>query len=55
MIAGGVQGLLGLGSGTCIMAVLLSTPINITSATATSGYQILFIGLAALVEGFIDG
>lgn len=47
-LAGIVQGILGVGSGSCIMAVLLMTPINTTSASATSGYQILFIGLAAL-------
>lgn len=52
--AGLVQGVLGLGAGSCIMAFLLMTPINTTSASATSAYQILFIGSAALVEGFIN-
>ena len=46
--AGLIQGVLGVGSGTCIMATLLHLSINSTSASATSGYQILFIGLASL-------
>ena len=54
-IAGLTQGILGVGAGTCMMAVLLSTSINTISGTATSGYQILFIGTSALIEGFIDG
>jgi len=55
LIAGLVQGVLGVGSGSCIMAFLLMTPINTQAASATSGYQVLFIGLAALVQGFING
>jgi hypothetical protein len=37
------------------MATLLHLSINSTSASATSGYQVLFIGLAALSQGFING
>jgi uncharacterized membrane protein len=37
------------------MAALLHFPISPRAASATSGYQILFIGLASLVEGFING
>jgi uncharacterized membrane protein YfcA len=47
--AGFTQGVLGVGSGTVVMAALLSFPINPRSASATSGYQILFIGFASLV------
>ena len=55
ILAGLVQGILGLGSGSCMMIFLLTTSINTASASATTGYQILFIGLAALIEGFING
>ncbi len=55
LLAGLVQGILGLGSGSCMMTFLLSTPINAISASATTGYQVLFIGLSALIEGFING
>ncbi len=37
------------------MTFLLTTSINTTSASATTGYQVLFIGMAALIEGFING
>lgn len=47
--AGLAQGILGLGSGTVVMATLLRFPINPRSASATSGYQILFNGLGSLV------
>jgi uncharacterized membrane protein YfcA len=53
--AGAIQGLLGMGCGTCIMMVLLSFPIASTSASATSGYQILFTGAASLLEYYING
>lgn len=46
--AGTIQGLLGMGCGTCIMMVLLSFPMVSTSASATSGYQIFFTGAASL-------
>ncbi len=55
LLAGCVQGILGLGSGSCMMIFLLTTSINAASASATTGYQVLFIGLAALMEGFING
>jgi uncharacterized membrane protein YfcA len=53
--AGFVQGCLGVGSGIFIMAVTMSLPITPAAAIATSGYQILFIGAASLVQGFING
>ena len=53
--AGTIQGLLGMGCGTCIMIVLLSFPIASTSASATSGYQVLFTGSASLLEYYING
>lgn len=49
MAAGFVQGILGVGSGTFIMAVLLSYKIDPRVASATSGYQIFFIGAASFV------
>lgn len=54
-LAGLIQGILGVGSGSTMMSFLLTTPINTTSASATTGYQVLFIGMAALIEGFING
>jgi uncharacterized membrane protein YfcA len=54
-LAGLVQGILGLGSGSCMMSFLLTKPINASAASATAGYQVLFIGLAALIQGFING
>lgn len=53
--AGSIQGLLGMGCGTCIMIVLLTFPIASNSASATSGYQILFTGAASLIEYYING
>jgi hypothetical protein len=38
-----------------MMVFILSRPISAISASATVGYQVLFIGLAALTEGFING
>lgn len=55
MLAGLVQGILGLGSGSTMMIFFFMTPINTSSASATTGYQVLFIGLSALIEGFING
>ncbi len=37
------------------MMVLLSFPIASVSASATSGYQILFTGSASLVEYYLNG
>ena len=47
LMAGLVQGILGVGSGTFIMLVLLSYNIDPRVASATSGYQIFFIGSAS--------
>ena len=54
-VAGLVQGILGMGCGTCIMLVLLSMEMDSTAASATSGYQILFTGSASLLEFYING
>lgn len=54
-MAGLAQGILGVGSGSCMMVFLLRKNLNAQSASATAGYQVLFIGLAALIEGFING
>lgn len=51
--AGLVQGILGVGSGTFIMGVFLTFNLNPRVASATSGYQIFFIGAASFTEGFI--
>lgn len=48
--AGFVQGTLGVGAGTFLMAVLLASPLNPRVAAATSGYQLLFTGSAALTQ-----
>lgn len=48
--AGFVQGTLGVGAGTFLMAVLFTTALNPRAASATSGYQILFTGSAALTQ-----
>lgn len=54
LIAGLVQGILGMGCGTCIMLVLLTLNMDSTAASATSGYQILFTGSASLLEFYIN-
>lgn len=54
LIAGLVQGILGMGCGTCIMLVLLTLQMDSTAASATSGYQILFTGSASLLEFYIN-
>jgi uncharacterized membrane protein YfcA len=43
-MGGTAQGILGMGSGNCIMIVLYSFSINPRVVSATSGYQILFTG-----------
>ena len=53
--AGLVQGILGVGSGTFIMGVLLAYDLDTRVASATSGYQIFFIGAASFIETFING
>ena len=53
--AGLVQGILGVGSGTFIMGVLLAYDLDPRVASATSGYQIFFIGAASFIETFING
>ena len=55
LTAGLIQGMLGMGCGTCIMMVLLAYPIASTAASATSGYQILFTGSASLLEYYLNG
>lgn len=55
LIAGFIQGTLGLGGGTCIMMILLSFNLDTTVASATSGYQILFTGAASLLEFILNG
>ncbi len=52
--AGLVQGTLGVGAGTFLMAVLLASPLHPRVAAATSGYQLLFTGSAALSQQFIN-
>lgn len=54
LCAGLVQGILGVGSGTFIMGVLLSFNLDTRVASATSGYQIFFIGAASFLETFIN-
>ena len=53
--AGLIQGILGVGSGTFIMGVLLGYNLDPRVASATSGYQIFFIGAASFIETFING
>ena len=53
--AGLVQGILGVGSGTFIMGVFLAFNLDPRVASATSGYQIFFVGAASFLEGFITG
>lgn len=55
LLSGFVQGTLGMGGGTFTMMVLLSFHLESTAASATSGYQILFTGLASLSEYYING
>lgn len=47
--AGVSQGILGAGSGTFLMGTFMAVNLNPKVAAATSGYQILFIGLATFV------
>lgn len=54
LCAGLVQGILGVGSGTFIMGVLLAYNLDTRVASATSGYQIFFIGAASFIESFIN-
>lgn len=51
--AGLAQGILGVGSGTFIMGVFMAINLHPRVAAATSSYQILFVGAAAFIEGFI--
>lgn len=47
--AGLVQGILGVGSGTFIMGTFMALNLHPKVAAATSGYQILFIGMATFI------
>ena len=49
LLAGFVQGILGVGSGTVVMLVLLTYNFDARVASATSGFQIFFIGAASFV------
>jgi hypothetical protein len=55
LAAGFVQGVLGVGCGTCIVMALLAFSMNTTAASATSAYQILFTGGASLLEFYLNG
>lgn len=54
-MGGTAQGILGMGSGNCIMIVLYSFSINPRVVSATSGYQILFTGAGSLLAYYING
>lgn len=47
--AGLVQGMFGVGSGTFTMAIFLSYNLDPRVASATSGYQIFFIGTGSFI------
>jgi len=61
LIAGGgffggfLQGIVGVGSGNCMVASMLTVGINAKVTSATSGYQIVFIGLSSLIEAMVFG
>lgn len=61
IIAGGgffggfLQGIIGLGSGNMMIASLLYVGIDARVVGATSGYQIVFIGMASLIQALADG
>lgn len=49
-IGGFLQGIIGVGSGNCMVAAMLTVGIDPKVTSATSGYQIVFIGLSSLIE-----
>lgn len=54
-MAGLTQGILGVGSGTFIVGALITLGLHPQVVAATSGYQILFVGLSAFGEEFANG
>jgi uncharacterized membrane protein YfcA len=49
-VGGVLQGVIGLGSGNMMIAALLYVGLDARVTGATSGYQIVFIGMASLIE-----
>jgi len=52
---GFLQGIIGVGSGNCMVASMLTVGISPKVTSATSGYQIVFIGLSSLIEAIVFG
>lgn len=53
-VGGLLQGVIGLGSGNMMIAALLHVGIDARVTGATSGYQIVFIGMASLIEALAN-
>jgi uncharacterized membrane protein YfcA len=53
-IGGFLQGVIGVGSGNLMVASLLTVGLNPKVTSATSGYQIVFIGLSSLIEALVN-
>jgi hypothetical protein len=54
IVGGLLQGIIGLGSGHCMVGSLLYLGLNPKVASATSGYMIVFIGLSSLIEAMAN-
>lgn len=53
-IGGFLQGIIGLGSGNTMVSALLVVGIDPKVTSATSGYQIVFIGASSLIEALAN-
>lgn len=55
IVAGLLQGIIGMGSGHMISLVLLSMEFRPEVTSGTSGYIIFFVGSASMIEAFVLG
>lgn len=53
-MGGFLQGIIGVGSGHCMVSALLMVGVHQKVTSATSGYQIVFIGMSSLIEAFAN-
>lgn len=53
LIGGFLQGVIGIGSGDCMMAAMLFLNMNPRVVSATTGYQIFFVGLSSTIVSLV--
>jgi uncharacterized membrane protein YfcA len=54
-LGGFMEGLVGVGSGHCMVGILVYIGLSQRIASATAGYQVFFVGLSSLIQAKADG